>query len=245
MSKTLYEILGVPRGAGERDVKAAYHRLARKLHPDKAADGTDVSRLEKEFVAVSTAYNTLKDPEKRKAYDEHLARTDKGHADTGGAPAGSGPKAPTTAADNDTGKMTAAAIGKSKASVGRRAYLMGLKSLQDGDYTRAAEYFKMAIKNNPDTAEYHAKLALTFLRGKRGFSQATEAANRAVALDPYNTEFRLILAEIYESAGSKSLAIQSYEEILKWDPTHERALVALEFLRPSKKSFLKRFLGRK
>ena len=244
MSKTLYEILGVPRGANERDVKAAYHRLARQLHPDKAEDGKDVSRLEKEFVAVSTAYNTLKDPEKRKAYDEHLARTDKARADAGGSAAPSSPP-PSSAVDNDTGKMTAAAIGKSKASVGRRAYLMGLKSLQDGDYTRAAEYFKMAIKNNPDTAEYHAKLALTLLRGKRGFSQATEAANRAVALDPYNTEFRLILAEIYESAGSKSLAIQSYEEILKWDPTHERALVALEFLRPSKKSFLKRFLGRK
>ena len=244
MSKTLYEILGVPRGASERDVKAAYHRLARQLHPDKAGAGTDVSRLEKEFVAVSTAYNTLKDPEKRKAYDEHLARTDKAQAEGGGASAASGTK-PQSAVANDTGKMTAAAIDKSKASVGRRASLMGLKSLQDGDYARAAEYFKMAIKNNPETAEYHAKLALTFLRGKRGFIQATDAANRAVALDPYNTEFRLILAEIYESAGSKSLAIQSYQEILKWDPTHERALVALEFLRPSKKSFLKRLLGRK
>jgi curved DNA-binding protein CbpA len=243
VSKTLYEILGVPRGASERDVKAAYHRLARQLHPDKAEDGKDVSRLEKEFVAVSTAYNTLKDPEKRKAYDEHLSRSDKSPNEGGGS-SSSGSKTPTSVA-NDTGKMTAAAIDKSKASVGRRAYLMGLKSLQDGDYTRSAEYFKMAIKNNPDTAEYHAKLALTFLRGKRGFSQAIEAANRAVVLDPYNTEFRIILAEIYESAGSKSLAIQSYEEILKWDPNHERALAALEFLRPSKKSFLKRLLGLK
>ncbi len=243
MSKSLYEILGVQRGASERDVKAAYHRLARQLHPDKAEDGKDVSRLEKEFVAVSTAYNTLKDPEKRKAYDEHLSRTDKAKPEGGGS-LSTGSKSP-TAVTNDSGKMTAAAIDKSKASVGRRAYLMGLKSLQDGDYTRAVEYFKMAIKNNPDTAEYQAKLALTFLRDKRGFSQAIEAANRAVALDPYNTEFRLILAEIYETAGSKSLAIQSYEEILKWDPNHERALAALEFLRPSKKSFLKRLLGLK
>ena len=103
----------------------------------------------------------------------------------------------------------------------------------------------MAIKNNPNDAQHHAKLAQTLLRGKRSFSRAIEAAKRAVEIDPYNSDHRMILAEIYESAGSKSMAIQCYKEILMWDASHGQARIGLEALEPSKGSFWKRLLGRK
>ena len=61
-----YEILGVPRDATPDQVKKAYRRLARELHPDVA--GHDPA-AEERFKDVSRAYDVLGNPEKRRAYD--------------------------------------------------------------------------------------------------------------------------------------------------------------------------------
>src|SRR4029453_5925387 len=63
--KDYYKILGVPRDAGEDDIKKAYRKLARKYHPDVSKE-TDAKE---KFQEVSEAYETLRDKEKRAAYD--------------------------------------------------------------------------------------------------------------------------------------------------------------------------------
>jgi molecular chaperone DnaJ len=64
--KDYYEILGVPRSANEKELKAAYRKLARKYHPD--VNPGDKSAEEK-FKEVSGAFAVLSDPEKRAKYD--------------------------------------------------------------------------------------------------------------------------------------------------------------------------------
>jgi molecular chaperone DnaJ len=79
-----YEILGLTRGASESDIKAAFRRLAKEYHPDKNAGD---KRAEHKFKEVNEAYEALKDPQKRAAYDQF------GHAafDGGGFGRGAGP----------------------------------------------------------------------------------------------------------------------------------------------------------
>ena len=64
--KDYYAVLGVERGASEKQIKTAYQRLARKFHPDVSKE----TGAEERFKELAEAYQTLKDPEKRAAYDE-------------------------------------------------------------------------------------------------------------------------------------------------------------------------------
>lgn len=68
---SLYQVLGVSRGATCHEIKAAYRRLARIWHPDVvASDRKDTSAGV--FVKLHAAYSTLSDPEKRADYDQKL-----------------------------------------------------------------------------------------------------------------------------------------------------------------------------
>ena len=79
-----YEILGVSRSCTEQELKVAFRRLAKKYHPDANRDDPDA---EARFKEINEAYEVLRDPQKRAAYDRF------GHeafANGGGHPGGGG-----------------------------------------------------------------------------------------------------------------------------------------------------------
>ena len=78
-----YEVLGVERGASEPEIKKAFRKKAKELHPDRNSDNPDA---EAQFKEANEAYDVLKDADKKAAYDRF------GHAAFDGGMAG-GPRA--------------------------------------------------------------------------------------------------------------------------------------------------------
>ena len=65
-----YDILGVPRGATADDIKKAFRRRAREIHPDLHT-GAKKTEMEKKFKELNEAHEVLSDPDKRKKYDQY------------------------------------------------------------------------------------------------------------------------------------------------------------------------------
>src|SRR5881398_2943822 len=81
MAETLYETLGVKKGASADEIKKAYRKLARQYHPDANLRG---KAAEERFKQVQTAYDVPSDEEKRKAYDRFGSTNGRGATGPGG-----------------------------------------------------------------------------------------------------------------------------------------------------------------
>ena len=71
MAKDYYVILGIGSDATQDEIRSAYRRQAKKHHPDCSGEGSEP------FLAIGEAYEVLGDPERRRAYDDELAREQK------------------------------------------------------------------------------------------------------------------------------------------------------------------------
>lgn len=73
--KDYYKVLGVSANAPQDEIKKQYRKLARKYHPDVSQD----KDAEERFKEVNEAYEALKDPEKRKTYDQYKSNYEAGY----------------------------------------------------------------------------------------------------------------------------------------------------------------------
>ena len=83
MARDYYDILGLSKSASDTEIKSSYRKSAMKYHPDRNPGD---KKAEEKFKEISEAYEVLKDPQKKAAYDQY------GHAafsqGTGGNPGG-------------------------------------------------------------------------------------------------------------------------------------------------------------
>lgn len=261
MEKDYYQILGVKPDASERDIKKAYYALASRLHPDKAPDADSRRRNEEELAHVSAAYNTLKDSTKRADYDASIKKKSTGESKPSEAVSSGATSAPSakpsspavskssTQVPGITGGGGGGAKGQDlvakRVGIAERAFAKGLQLMNAQEYGQAAPFFEAAIQNDDNKAIYHAKLAVALIRSRGSYNRASQAAHRATEIDPYSVEYKLIFAEVHETAGAISAARKVYEDILKWDPNNNMAKNQLQLLDKTSgksKGFLSGFL---
>ncbi len=245
MQKDYYRILGVDRDAPEREIKRAYYALASRLHPDKAPDEETRRQNEDELALVSAAYNTLKDPVKRREYDAKLGESSsRGSSSStaasdvnggGGAARGSAVRRPAPPGTTHGSDLVA-----QRSGIAERAFAKGMQLFNAENYAEAVPFFEAAIQNDDSKAVYHIKMAQAMIRGRASYTRAVEHVQRAIEFDPYNLEYKLILANIHETAGAITAARKLYQEVLKWEPDNMTAKASLEMLdsRGSGKGFL-------
>lgn len=250
-----YRLLGISRDAPEREVKKAYYELARRLHPDKAGSPEEASKNASDLALISQAYNTLKDARKRQEYDGKLRGRSVGSEGATPSPvapkatgkASGGQSAAGSPASGESPRFGDAEIRAQKKAMAQKAFVKGMQFMKQDDLKQALSFFEAAVKNDPDSdPQYHMKYAQAIMKARGSFTKAVEHAQKACEMDPYSTDFKLVLAEIHEMAGVLSKAKELYQEVLRWDPTNERAKLRLGFMKDvehSKKNFFSRVLG--
>ena len=225
-----YEILEIPTDADTQEIKRAYHRFARELHPDKASSPEEARQLEERFALVSAAYNTLKDESKRVDYDRQFKPA--AAAQRSASPVSSKPAVPSATASRSGGpSRPQLGITPEKVAIAQKAFAKGMQFYKEGNYVKAIEFFDAAIQNNDGEAVYHGRLAAALIRARKSGSRAISAAQRAIELDTYNMEHRLVLAEVFVAIGSTTNAAKIYKEILRWDNTNQAAIDGLAGLK--------------
>ncbi len=141
-----YQVLHLEPSASARDVRTAFHATSRAFHPDAnrhlpAQQRSAVDRIAKR---VTEAYTVLRDPRRRKAYDESLR-------------GGGGARMQIAEADAAAGQKSAELEGTTPN--GRKFATLARTDIQKGDLRAAVRNLQMALTFEPSNAHFKERLA--------------------------------------------------------------------------------------
>lgn len=202
-----FEILGVSRHAEREEIKRAYFALAKDYHPDRhyGSASAEVRQVAQQlFDLVSTAHDTLTDPEERKRYLSQQVKT-----------------APQPAGE-DVGKLL----------VAEGKFQRGEELLRERRLQEALEHFTQAIQLCATEGEFHAYLGWTrFQLAPNDPQAALRDLERAAALNPKIDRTYLFTGYLYKAIGRPDKAEQQFERAIQCNPDCTEALRELRLLR--------------
>lgn len=174
-----YEILGLPRNATLAQIKRRYRQLARKYHPDVAADKEMAHRL---FIQISEAYDVLSDSGRRRTYDATLSL--------------------------EMPRASAASSATTQQTSPRRSPSQHIKDAQwafiQKRFTEAANHCKEALRDNPRNAQAHVILGDIYrLQGKT--QSAANSYSYALQYNPQDRETQKKLTKLIGKRVSRDV----------------------------------------
>jgi curved DNA-binding protein CbpA len=223
--------MGVTRSADQFTLKQTYHRLARRFHPDRFHQDTELhSRVEAVFAKIARAYETLRDRSSRAAYDLKLER-EKDIRPLPRPEPKTEPPAPTVrqattppAAQSSSTPPPPAATGAQRAE---DSFQRGLSDLKMGNMALALSAFDEAARLEPKVARYRAQYGKA-LAGQAQMSRKAEAEiQAAIMLEPTNIAYRIMLAKLYQNLGFIKRAQGEAERASSIDPRNAEAQALL------------------
>jgi len=212
-AKDHYEALNVTRGATLAEIKAAYHFLARHFHPDRFHQSGALvrTRIEDAFARVAHAYEVLNDPMRRAEYDQR-----------GVSKSSAKPEKPSPLAEAPDMRPRANA---------ENSFRQGTEAFNRKDYDEAIRFFAEAAILEPQRARYRAHYGYALMNRPKSRRVAENELLAALALEPDNPKFRVMLAELYQSGGMRRRAEAEATRALTIDPKNPKARALLESLR--------------
>ncbi|HEX8423895.1 MAG TPA: DnaJ domain-containing protein, partial [Pyrinomonadaceae bacterium] len=210
-----YRVLGVERAAESSEIKRAYYALAKRFHPDRfQRDATDTLRpqIEAAFMKITHAYETLRDPRSRAAYELKL---------------GTQIGAPRTSAGQSV-RSNAHLTREQRAA---ESFTQGLAALKLNNLSSAVTLLGEATRLAPQQSRYHAFYGSALARDVRTRHQAEAELQTAIKLDGNDPGYRVMLAELLRVLGQTLRAERELERALSLDPNHDVARRMLNQLR--------------
>jgi len=220
-----FEFLGVPRTATEAQVKEAYFRLARPLHPDSNRDPglSDIQdKREAAFHRLSQAYETLRDPQKRGRYEADLdARAPKRRPEPTPTP----PPEPRTPIRTEADRVTEAALALESVRQAEKLF-------KEEKYWDAIQLLEPAIRRLERNSKLKAQvlLARAYMKNPNWGRRAEELLQRVLQDSPDYADAYVALGNVYRASQLKSRAQAMYRKAVQAQPGHAEALAELASL---------------
>ena len=191
-----FTVLEIPPDASPEDIKAAYHRLAKKWHPDKFS-GAEKAEAEAKFRALAEAFSTLKDPVKRHAVLQQM------------------PKAASPTRVEGEIESPKERSPEDWAALAKTAF-------EEGKTDQARALIHYAIRLDSEKAAYHALLASILEQDGGDLRAAVKALESAVRLAPRDVECHLRLAKHFQSLGMAARAERHLQIAREISPNHPK-----------------------
>jgi curved DNA-binding protein CbpA len=215
-----FKILDVGRSADNAEIKRSYYALAKRFHPDRFqrdADSSLRAQIEAAFMKITQAYETLRDPRARAAYEIKLGAQMV-------APGASSGRAGKSAANSNLTREQRAA----------QSFAEGVAALKQSNLSSAVTLLGEAARLAPQQSRYHAFYGSALARDVRTRHQAEVELQTAIKLDANDPAYRVMLAELLRMLGQTLRAERELERALSLDPNHDVARRLLNQLRKTK-----------
>jgi len=197
-----FNVLEIPQDASPEDIKAAYHRLAKRWHPDRFS-GQEKVEAEARFRELAEAFSILKDPAKRLTLQQQMPKVQ--------TPAGAAPSPEQDSAQERTPEDWAA---------------MAKTAFEEGKVDQARALIHYAIRLDEQKPAYHALLASILEREGGDLRAAVKALETAVRLAPRDVESHIRLSLHFQTLGLAARAQRHLQIAKEIAPNHPKLRAA-------------------